>query len=181
MILSDIDIQQAIEEGLLEIEPLEKYQIQPASVDLTLGSELLSLTPQIIDFEKPLKYKEKREFSLQPDEFVLGTTREMITVSDNIVGILYGRSSVGRAGLTVENAGVIDPGFKGQITLELQNFSDKKMILKEGMRICQIMFYVLLTESEHPYDDCLRDSKYQNQKGATGSLIHLDREDNDEY
>jgi dCTP deaminase len=82
-----------------------------------------------------------------------------------------GRSSIGRLGLQVQNAGFIDAGFEGQITLELENQSPFPIVLQVGVRICQIVFVQMLETAEQPYA-----GKYLNQRGATPSRLDQDSE-----
>ena len=82
-----------------------------------------------------------------------------------------GRSSIGRLRLQVQNAGFIDAGFQGQITLELENQSGFPIVLKKGVRICQIVFVQMSQSAEKPYY-----GKYSAQSGATASLLEVDPE-----
>jgi dCTP deaminase len=85
-----------------------------------------------------------------------------------------GRSSIGRRGLFVENAGFIDPGFGGQITLELLNARPQPLVLRVGQKICQVKISQLGQPAERPYGSSKRRSKYQGQCGATSSRLQLD-------
>jgi len=118
--------------------------------------------------EKEILYETKQFNTLRPKEFAIGTTLEYIKLPPGIGATVQGRSSVGRQGLFVENAGWIDPGFEGQITLEFFNATKNPWELKEGMRVCQIMFETL-TSCATPYN-----GKYQGQKGATPGKMWLD-------
>lgn len=126
MILSDGEIKELLIDNLLEITPIEERQIQPASVDITLGntfSILEDVASGIIDPSKPISYKtfNTERFLLLPGQFVLATTREYIKLPDSLTAFVEGRSSWGRLGLFIQNAGWVDPGFEGEITLELYN------------------------------------------------------------
>ena len=90
---------------------------------------------------------------------------------DHLAAFVAGRSSVGRLGLQIQNAGFVDSGFQGQITLELYNQSEKPILLKAGVRICQIVFFQLDEPTAQPYQ-----GKYQGQEGATGSRLYKDFE-----
>lgn len=173
MILGDKAIKTLIESGDLEINPLKEQQIQPASIDLTLGGELLiPKREEFYNFRKPMNYKKShvRNF-LGPGQFALATTREYIKLPKNLTGILYGRSSIGRLGLTVENASLIDPSFEGNITLELLNCTKTPMQLHEGMRICQ-MVLIKTIGVEHGYEER---GKYLKQSGPTESRFYLEQ------
>jgi dCTP deaminase len=136
MILSDRDILHRLEDGDLAIEPLADLdlQIQPASVDLRLGSEFLEFQRTNISCIHPDDEREVEEyitetvveegadFILHPGDFVLGTTKERVEVPPDLIAHVQGRSSMGRLAVVIHaTAGIIDPGYRGQITLELSN------------------------------------------------------------
>lgn len=180
MILSDKTIRRHLEMGELIKSPINEIQIQPASVDLRLGEDFKCLGKEgnpatlILNYLKRIPYRKHAYSAIAPGDFVLGTTMETISLPSNVGAVVMGRSSVGRTGLFVENAGWIDPGFEGELTLELFN-STKHFIKKPiGERICQIIFYKIDEEVERPYGSCDVGSKYQGQKGAKRSLIHFD-------
>lgn len=106
-----------------------------------------------------------------PGEFVLATTMEYFELPDNLTAFVEGRSSLGRMGLFIQNAGWVDPGFKGEITLELFNANRCAIELKAGRRVGQLVFAQLDDNARNPYR-----GKYQGQKGATGSKVFLDKE-----
>ena len=91
---------------------------------------------------------QRDEFVLEPNHFVLASTAESIRVPHDMAAYVEGRSSIGRLGLQVQNAGLIDAGFHGQITLELENQTGFPIVLKKGVRICQIVF-VQWTKRSH--------------------------------
>ena len=112
-----------MEDGFL----LPGLTIVPSSVDLTL-LDSLSWPEQEIDKiilgeSVPHKQVQKDEFVLEPNHFVLASTAESIRVTHDMAAYVEGRSSIGRLGLQVQNAGLIDAGIHGQITLELENQS----------------------------------------------------------
>ena len=109
--------------------------------------------------------------TLPAREFILGTTIEYIAIADGLIATLQGRSSIGRRGLFIQNAGWVDPGFEGNLTLELFNANSLPIELREGQRICQIVFAYLKSSTENPYR-----GKYQGQRGTVGSKSHEDRE-----
>lgn len=126
MVLSDKTIMRMLREGTLSVSPLEEGQIQPASVDIRLGnmfSIIEDLPRGVIDLENEIQYRtmETDTYVLLPGQFVLATTMEYIELPDNLTAFVEGRSSLGRMGLFIQNAGWVDPGFKGEITLELFN------------------------------------------------------------
>ena len=175
MILSDKTIKKMLKEEELSISPLEEVQIQPASVDIRLGDTFSTVkeSETVITFGSPIEYDtvQKEHFLLLPNCFVLATTMEYFKLPDNLTAFVEGRSSVGRMGLFIQNAGWVDPGFEGEITLELFNASDKPIMLQAGKRVGQLVFAQLDQHAENPYN-----GKYQKQTGATGSRIHLDKE-----
>ncbi|HWO13520.1 MAG TPA: dCTP deaminase [Polyangiaceae bacterium] len=188
MILSDRDIRARLARGDLQIGPLanEPLQVQPASVDLRLGREFLvyhAARVSCLDPREPLGIAEamdrvliegERAFVLHPGEFTLGTTEERVRMPDDLVGMVDGRSSVGRLAVVVHaTAGLIDPGFEGQITLELSNIGSIPVKLYPGMRIAQIVLHQMTSPAEQPYGTA-RGSHYLNQSGPQPSRIRLD-------
>lgn len=191
MVLSDRDIKKALADKEILIEPLkDPKQVQPASVDLRLGKDFKRLERLASVAERNTALKVGTDLDTQgykyvpynadnslgyiyiaPHEFLLATTVERVKIPNNMTAFLEGRSSVGRSGLSIHNAGYIDPGFEGQITLELYNALPFSLRLTPGMRICQIVFESLSSECEVSYSQI---GKYQNQKGATGSRIYKD-------
>lgn len=178
MILSDKTLLKMLDEKTLIIEPLETDQIQPASVDIRLGntfSVVEDSSSGIINLENEIKYKmiTSDTYILLPNQFVLATTMEYFDLPNNLTAFVEGRSSLGRMGLFIQNAGWVDPGFKGEITLELYNANRCAIELKAGRRIGQLVFAKMDDTALHPYS-----GKYQGQKGATGSRVFLDSEIN---
>ena len=111
-------------------------------------------------------------FILQPHTFCLGSTVEAVTLPDDIVARVDGKSSLGRLGLLVHaTAGYVDPGWTGQLTLELSNQSQMPIAVYYGMRIAQISFLRLTTPANRPYGSPGLGSKYQGQTGPTPSRI----------
>lgn len=174
MVLSDKSIIQRIQSGELSISPLDYSQIQAASVDVRLGNTfgiIEDTANGIISMEHQIQYKTitADSYLLLPGQFVLATTMEYIKLPNNLTSFVEGRSSLGRMGLFIQNAGWVDPGFCGEITLELFNANRCAIELKAGRRIGQLVISELDQPAAHPY--C---GKYQGQTGATGSRIHLD-------
>ncbi len=190
MILADVDLRARIDAGDIVVDPLDDYdtQIQPASIDLRLANKFRAYRlPHVpcIDARDPKSlepYTEMIEiapnegFVLQPGEFVLGATLERVKVPADLVARVEGRSSIGRLAVVVHaTAGFIDPGFEGQITLELSNLGRCAVKLHPGMRISQIVFHQLTRAAERPYGPG-RGSKYQGQMGPVASRIGQDRD-----
>lgn len=176
MILSDQTLKKMLKSGELVIDSLEEESIQPASVDCHLGSDYLVLDDSqmgMIDLDTEISYRRIHgdEIIIPPHSFRLATTKEYIEVPNNITAFVEGRSSIGRIGLFIQNAGWVDPGFKGKITLELYNANSLPIRLSSGRRICQLVFCTMDQEALNPYD-----GKYQGQRVATGSLVSQDSE-----
>jgi dCTP deaminase len=190
VILSDADIRRRLEEGDLVVEPLEdpELQLQPASVDLRLGREFLEFQRtnipcihptserEVDEYVDETRVEEGEEFVLHPGDFVLGTTVERVEIPDDLIAHVEGRSSLGRLAVVVHaTAGLADPGYRGQITLELSNLGTAPVALTPGMRISQLTFTELTSPAERPYGS-ERGSKYQDQSGPQASRIQGDRE-----
>ena len=169
MILSDVDLRILREQKCFP----ETCYIGPSSVDLTLSPSYAKLTSvvRIINPENELVYDKftSDRYKMNPHEFILASTNEYIRVPEDMAAYVEGRSSIGRLGLQVQNAGFIDPGFEGQITLELKNQSGMELILYEGLRICQLVYVKLSSKVDTPYQ-----GKYNKQLGATESRIIQD-------
>ncbi len=176
MILSDRTIRKMLSEQTLTIHPLEERQIQPASVDIRLGDTfgvVEDSSSGIITMEHEIHYKTLHtdRYLLLPGQFVLATTIEYIALPGNLTAFVEGRSSLGRMGLFIQNAGWVDPGFEGEITLELFNANRCAIELCTGRRIGQLVFAQMDAFAQNPYA-----GKYQRQKGVTGSRAFLDEE-----
>jgi dCTP deaminase len=116
------------------------------------------------------------EFILHPGDFVLATTKERVAIPDDLIAHVEGRSSLGRLAIVVHaTAGIVDPGYEGQITLELSNLGTAPVALKPDMRISQLTFTKLSSAAERPYGE-ERGSKYQGQSGPQASRIQDDDE-----
>ena len=176
MILSDKRIREELfNKGL--IRNAEIRQLNPASFNLRLGNSFavpkrkwfgVALGDKV---EYKMVYLDKRTrpvFKLRPGQFVLATTKEWVVIPDNLSAFVQGRSSIGRAGLSVQNAGFVDPGFDGHITLELKNETKNTIILKPGYPVTQLVF-MDTPDVERPYA-----GKYLGQVVATGSRMDQD-------
>lgn len=179
MILTGKTIAAKVNTKELVIEPITKEQYQPASVDLRLGDHFLTIDEHmngILSLDKPAKYREiipqNGSIVLPPRSFLLATTMETIQLPNHLTAFVEGRSSIGRLGLFIQNAGWVDPGFKGQITLELFNANSLPIELTVGRRICQLV----IAEVNEEADGYV--GKYLHQKGATHSRIYKDHEIN---
>ena len=174
MILSDETLRTMLADKRIVVEPIEPYQVQPASIDLRLGRQFLkidenTLESLTLDSEAPYVKIEKDEIIIPPHSFLLATTVEFIRLPANVTAFVEGRSSIGRIGLFIQNAGWVDPGFEGTITLELFNANRLPLRLASGRRICQIVFAFMDKATRTPYS-----GKYQGQRGTVGSRIFRD-------
>ena len=116
-------------------------------------------------------------FILHPGEFVLGQTLEWVELPDDLVARLEGKSSLGRLGLLIHStAGYVDPGWKGNLTLELSNVANLPIALYRGMKIGQISFFRMSSPVERPYGSKELGSKYQGQSSPTESAFYRDFE-----
>ena len=177
MILSDQSIKNLLKNQKLKIVDLPTSSIQSASIDLRLGNEFAILKywegMETLTFNHDPHYLKmtKEEFLIPAHSFVLGTTMEHIELPSNITAFLEGRSTIGRMGLFIQNAGWVAPGFKGQIILELYNANTLPIQIKAGHRICQIVLCQMDKTPQNPYQ-----GKYQDQKGVVGSQVSQDME-----
>lgn len=168
--LSDVGIRKAIEAGDIKMDPFDPSMIQPASIDVRLGERFR--TERGLEFVVPAGCCE----DMVPGQFILGHTMECIALPADLAARVEGKSTIGRLGLAIHvTAGFVDPGFQGQLTLELKNLSAMRHIqLRPGMPIAQISFHRLETPALRPYGHPELGSHYQGQMGPRGS-IGLDR------
>ena len=180
MILSDQTINEELFAGRLAVYPLGEGAVQPASIDLRLGPDFLVFThtsaPYIDTRALDARLTERvsvgpdQPFILHPGDFVLASTIEHVELPSDIIARLEGKSSLGRLGLMIHStAGYVDPGWYGQLTLELSNVAKLPIALYAGMYICQISFLRMTTAAEWPYGSSVLGSKYQGQVGPTAS------------
>ena len=182
MVLSDRTIRRLLEEGRIGIDPYDDELLQPSSVDVRVDRFFRVFRNSrypFIDVKEPMEELTElveldehadEPFILHPGEFVLGSTLERITLPDDLVARLEGKSSLGRLGLLIHStAGFIDPGWDGHVTLELSNVANLPITIYYGMKIGQLSFVQLSEPAEHPYGAALLGSKYQGQAGPTPS------------
>ncbi len=180
MILSDATLRELIGSGRILLDPYDPELVQPASVDVRLGTEFRAMRNSRLTHIDPFDPHDKlmetvsvpegEPFVLHPGEFALGHTAETVGCPDDIVGVVNGKSSLGRLGIQVHaTAGFIDPGFKGTVVLELSNVSNLPILLRPGMKVAQLVFQKLDRPAERPYGHPDLKSKYMNQQGAVAS------------
>jgi dCTP deaminase len=185
MILSDRDIKKYLKSGSLVIDDLSDEQIQAGWVDLSLGNQfrMFKTTSQpYIDVKDPTDHTEKitigenAPFIIHPGEFVLGQVKEKIMLPADLAAYVDGRSSLGRIGIVVHvTSGFVDPGFAGNLVLEMTNVGKMPVALHPGMRICKLVLFKLSSAAERPYY-MRKDAKYHEQSDVVGSKIHKEFE-----
>lgn len=196
MRLCDRDIFDYLQTGKIKIDPQPGYdQISGVTVDLRLGNKFRVFEDHAapyIDLSGPkaevqlalesvmsdeIVLAQDKSFFLHPGELALAITHESVTLPDNIVGWLDGRSSLARLGLMVHvTAHRIDPGWSGNIVLEFFNSGKLPLALKPMMKIGALSFELLSQPAEKPYNARL-DAKYKGQAGAVASRIDADGKD----
>lgn len=183
MLLSDKSIRESIKSGKILIKPFFEDCIQPSSIDIHLDNKFLLFNRSshgVIDVRQkqdelmtPVEIKDNEPFILHPGEFVLGSTLESLKLPDDVAGRIEGKSSLGRLGLLIHStAGYIDPGWEGNLTLELSNVSPLPITLYYKMKIGQISFTQMSTPVERPYGSKGLGSHYQGQKVPIASKFH---------
>ena len=187
MILSDRDIRAEIASGRIVIDPYTPDAVQPSSVDLHIDRRFrvfrntrypfIDVRVDQPDLTELVEIVDDEPFILHPGEFVLGSTLERVAIPDDLVARLEGKSSLGRLGLLIHStAGYVDPGWDGNLTLELSNVANLPITLYHGMKIGQISFQRLSSPVEIGYGDERLGSKYRGQRDPTASLYHRDFE-----
>lgn len=195
-VLSDRTILKYNKKNLLIEGELRPEQVQPNSVDLTLGNTYRSLLPngstslptpndwsgRCIWPDEKTVYREgtfnhidgRIAYMLQPGEFILMASKEILNIPNGIISFVQGRSSIARLAIQTEQAGLIDAGFRGTITFEVFNQSQFPIMMIAGMRVAQVYFF----KAQHSLAEYgpKKDSKYYNQIKATGSKIYMDPE-----
>src|SRR6186997_2173851 len=179
-VLSDRDIRAAMQAGRVRIDPYDATCLQPSSVDLHLDADFrvfrnnrypyIDVRAPQPDLTELVSVDGDEPFILHPNGFVLGQTLEWVELPDDLVARLEGRSSLGRVGLLIHStAGYVDPGWKGNLTLELSNVANLPIALYSGMKIGQISFFKMSSPVERPYG-----SRDQGQSSPTASLYSQD-------
>jgi dCTP deaminase len=188
VVLSDRTIKAEIEAGRLVFDPYDEALVQPSSVDVRVDATFRvfhNSRHPYIDVRKPMEDLTElvtiaggEPFVLHPGEFVLGQTLERVRIPDDLVARLEGKSSLGRLGLVIHStAGFVDPGFEGNLTLELSNLANLPVTIYEGMPIGQISFMRMDGQVERPYGVRAAGSKYQGQTEPTASRFYLNFRD----
>lgn len=137
--------------AISNVNPFDFDCINPASIDLKLG-------PEVVNLETDRGFGIV-QLCIRPGDAYLASTLEYIKMPTNCAGVLYLKSSLARQGLDHALAGFVDPGFEGQLTMELH--SHRPVTLYPGQRIVQLVLYECY-EPVRPYN-----GRYQGQKGPT--------------
>ncbi|MCH7718261.1 MAG: dCTP deaminase [Chloroflexi bacterium] len=184
VILSDRDIRKVLAEGKIRITPNEglDQRIGPDGIDLRLGHTFLLfernkqpyIDPRRAETAKGMTrqivVKTGEQFIIHPNELVLASTLERIGISDDLLGRLEGRSSLGRLGIIVHStASIFHPGWDGTATMELGNLGVMPVALYPRMRICMFTFERMSSRVDRPYGS--GKTKYQGQTGPQASSI----------
>ncbi len=142
------------------VEPFESRQVNAASYDVRVGNDWLCPTRDPDHFSAP-------KVRLFPGEVVLATTLEYVRIPRDVACDLKLKSTLGRLWINHSLAGWCDPGFEGNITLELQNLGPVPFDLEAGRRIAQLIFIAMESEPDVAYGDPGSSSHYQGQRGTT--------------
>jgi dCTP deaminase len=184
-VIPDHVIRDMIVGGHLGYTPFHEQYLNPASIDMTLYHVIrVPARNQYRQF-RPIDTMEVRtdhtteftmdedgEYTVEPHQFFLACTRESVRLPNDMISRVEGKSSIGRLGLAVHiTAGFIDPGFEGQVTLEVANLSPWPITLHAGMRIAQMAFSQMSSPSENPY---WSRGHYQGQRGPTESRYRIE-------
>jgi len=187
VVLSDRDIRAEIDAGRIVIDPYLPEAVQPSSIDLHLDRRFrvfrnsrypfIDVRTDQPELTELVEIGGDDPFILHPGEFVLGSTLERVELPNDLVARLEGKSSLGRLGLLIHStAGYVDPGWEGNLTLELSNVANLPITLYDGMKIGQISFQRLSSPAEVAYGEASIGSKYRGQRDPTASLYHRDFE-----
>jgi len=185
MVLSDRAIRRLIEAGRIGIDPYDPALMQPSSLDVRVDRlfrvfrnsryPYIDVKAEQEGLTELVEVSGDEPFILHPGEFVLGQTLEWTELPNDLVARLEGKSSLGRLGLLIHStAGYVDPGWKGNLTLELSNVANLPIALYYGMKIGQISFFRMSSEVERPYGSPGLRSRYQGQSEPTASAFHRD-------
>jgi dCTP deaminase len=180
VVLADRTIRRLVGEGRIAIDPFDDELVQPSSVDVRVDRffrVFRNARYPYIDVKRPMEDLTElveidgdEPFILHPGEFVLGSTLERVTLPDDLVARLEGKSSLGRLGLLIHStAGFIDPGWDGHVTLELSNVANLPITIYVGMKIGQLSFVQMTEPADTPYGAATLGSKYKGQTGPTPS------------
>jgi dCTP deaminase len=184
VVLSDRTIREEIDRGRIMVDPFDPGLVQPSSIDVRVDRSFrvfhnarypyIDVRQPMEDLTEKVEVEGDEPFILHPGEFVLGQTLERVTLPDDLVARLEGKSSLGRLGLLIHStAGFVDSGFSGNLTLELSNVANLPITIYHGMPIGQISFMRMDGPVDRPYGSGETGSKYQGQAEPTPSRFYL--------
>jgi dCTP deaminase len=184
VVLSDNTIRREIEEGRIVIDPFDPGLVQPSSIDVRVDNRFrvfqnsrypyIDVRQPMEDLTELVQVEGDEPFILHPGEFVLGQTLERVTLPNDLVARLEGKSSLGRLGLLIHStAGFVDAGFSGNLTLELSNVANLPITIYHRMPIGQLSFMRMDAPVGQPYGSASTGSKYQGQAEPTPSRFYL--------
>jgi dCTP deaminase len=184
VVLSDNTIRAEIEAERILIDPFDPALVQPSSVDVRVDNQFrvfqnsrypyIDVRQPMEDLTELVEVEGDEPFILHPGEFVLGQTLERVTLPNDLVARLEGKSSLGRLGLLIHStAGFVDSGFSGNLTLELSNVANLPITIYHRMPIGQLSFMRMDAPVDRPYGSAETGSKYQGQTEPTASRFYL--------
>lgn len=180
-ILSDAKILEQIYDKKLEIKPFLYKNVQPSSIDLTLDSKIMvqqkKETINVFDKKAESSFKECTldTYELKPSEFILAQIKETLSLPNKLMGNIQNRNSLARLGINVGLSSYINPGYRGKLTIAIQNIGISSVELVPGMRICQLILSEVKPASNIDYSK-RKDAKYHNEKNVTLSKLYEDLE-----
>ena len=105
----------------------------------------------VYEFQEQIQLRPKGNIILHPNQFILGSTLEYISLPNDVMGYVLGKSSLGRTGLVIATATHVAPGYIGTITLELSNLGTVPLSLYPTMPIAQLVFHRLCSPVKKGY------------------------------
>jgi dCTP deaminase len=186
VVLSGDQIKEYIKLGRIVIDPFDEKLVGPSQVDLRLGTkfrifkrlELVDpMNPQSLSDNTELIDTRGKPFIIQPQQLVLGITKEKLSIPNDLVASIEGRSSIARMGVFIHiSSGHVNPGSGIKkpipVTLEILNMNPSPVKLYPGMRICQLLFYTMDRGVKHGYD--ILGGKYAGRLEPSQSLVFKD-------
>ena len=178
-LVTDKNIRKLSEDKQNLISPFDINLLQSHSYDLTLGNRFIvyhakkshdKFVVGVSKIEDFCDTVEADEYCLQPNDFVLGVTNQHLNLPSNLTALIEGKSTIGRLGLLIHDAGFVDAGFSGTITLEIKNLNSFPIVMKSGMKIAQVIFFEV-EMPDKPYG--IKGNHYQGQIDVT--MPNMDR------
>lgn len=183
-ILSDVKMLEKIYDKELVIDPFVYSHLQPASIDLTLGSNIKVPTKDCKDkinvfdkknIESNFDSNSFEEYCLEPGDFIIGQIKEVIKIPPDCNGHIQNRNSIIRLGIDVGLSSYINPGYHGQLPVVIKNIGKFRIELTPGMRICQLVIQSVEPKPFHDYSS-KSDAKYHGETEITLSKMYEEDE-----